>query len=83
LMQEKLRFTFISLLSSKGLIHVMLIGLTVAQLVEALNFKSKFREFQSRWRFRNILFGRIEALGLTHLTQMSARNAIGDKGNCV
>ena len=80
LIEEILWFTFISILSSKDLIHVMSIGLTVAQLVEAPHFKSKFREFKCRWgcwEYWFILFGRIEALGLTyHQTKMSVRSVI-------
>ena len=75
LMEERLGFMFISLLSSKGLMYVITVGLTVVQFIEALNLKLKFREFESWWCFRNILSGRIVALGSTrHLTQMSSRD---------
>jgi len=48
LMAERLGYTFISLLSSKGLIYVMSIGLALAHFVEALHFKLKVRQFESR-----------------------------------
>ena len=65
LMADRLGFTFITLLSSKGLIYVMSIGLALAHLVEALHFKLKVREFENRWRYWEywlIFSGRIVAL---------------------
>jgi len=52
-------------------------GHAVAQLVEALRYKSEGRGFDSRWCHWNfsLTSGRTVALGLTQsLTEMSARN---------
>ena len=76
-MEEGLGFTFIYLLP-KSLIYVMSIGLIVAQLVKALHFKSKVRELESRWGYREywlILSDAIVALESTqYLTQKSVRD---------
>jgi len=48
LMAERLGYMFISLLSSKGLIYVMSIGLALPHLVEALHFNLKVGEFEFR-----------------------------------
>ena len=50
-MADRLGYTFIPLLSSKGLTYVMSIGLAMAHFVEALHFKLKVGEFESRWRY--------------------------------
>ena len=51
----------------------------MAYLGEALHFKTKCREFESRWGYveysLNNFYGRREVLGSTlHLTQMNARD---------
>ena len=52
LMEERLGFAFISLLSFKGPHIHTLKGHTVSYLGEALHFKLKSREFKSRWGYR-------------------------------
>jgi len=54
---------------------ILLRGHAVAQLVEALRYKPKVREFDSRWCHWHNPSGYTMVLGPTHpLTEMSARN---------
>ena len=67
--------------------HYYPLGHAVAQLVEALRYKSEDRGFDSRWCYWNFSnpSDRTIALGLTQpLTEMSTRNISGGKGGrCV
>jgi len=54
LTEERLELTFITLLSSKGLIYVISIEHTVEQFVEAQHFKSNFASSNSGGAIANI-----------------------------
>jgi hypothetical protein len=77
------KFLFLEILNTFNLLLLLLLllllGYAVAQLVEALPYKSEGRLFDSRWCHWNFSLtypsGRTMALGLTQtITEMSTRN---------